>query len=524
MAAHTGQGINFAQDYNCYNDNTECIRQLTELKALGITKIRVNIISYQAQDFNHPFRDQLRLVCTTALSMGFYVIWGYKSDTLLTSGNQAAFKQACRDGATWAQSVGLSEWTCGNEEDLTSSLSASALRAALQDTCQTIKVTDGFSGVVSTAITTNVYAAWAAEVGTWSVYMKLNLHIYFAVGATGGASFDVYATTVPAALGAGNVYCGEYGVNGAQGNGRLSTAFKTDDQWVSEMYRRTKLLADNGWQSFYYFAYSVQGDANEELRWSAYRVTPAMPTPLLRRLGRVAANVISFPLTSTTSKLRYVKDAIRVRQNFASSLVFNGSSGVVSIGTESPFTGIFYCSQWIKWGGINGNFHTIFAKRDSYDVAALMFSMSINTSGVLTMDTITSFVTWNYTFPLNRWAHMVWVHDTSTNTDNLYINGILVSSQGIATFGSKTTAAMTIGSTQSGDYFNGKMGHAVIGNMTATPTSDELWYMYARGVYPGTSFRSFKFNEGSGIIAIDSSTNAVNATISGATYSTDVPI
>lgn len=224
--------------------------------------------------------------------MGFYVIWGYNAAPL-TAANQAAFKTELRKLGTWAQSVGLSEICVGNEEDLTSTLSASALRGVLQDVCQTIKQTDGFSGVVSTAITTNVYAAWAAEVATWSPYMKLDLHIYFAVGATGGASFENYATTVPTALGAGNVYCGEFGINGAAGNGRMSSAFRTDTEWIKELVRRARLLEDNGWQSYYYFADAVQGDANEELRWSAYRTTDGQYTPLYEALARKRPKYIS---------------------------------------------------------------------------------------------------------------------------------------------------------------------------------------------------------------------------------------
>lgn len=291
MAAPAGLGINFAQDFNCYSDNAECIRQLTVLKDLGINKIRINIIPWDAEFANIAFRDQLRLVATTAKSMGFYVSIGYKGNPL-TAANQASFKSAQRLGAAWAQTNNIDEWIVGNEEDLTSTLSASALRAALQDVCQTIKQTDGFTGVVSTAITTNVYSAWAAEVATWSPYMKLDLHIYFAVGATGGASFENYATTVPAALGAGNVYCGEFGVNGAAGNGRMSSAFGSDADWIREILRRMQLLIDNGWQSYYYFAYAVQGDANEELRWSAYRTSTARPTALLRRFGRRRQNVV----------------------------------------------------------------------------------------------------------------------------------------------------------------------------------------------------------------------------------------
>lgn len=283
MAAPAGLGVNFAHDYNCYNDNTECIRQLNILKDLGINKIRVNIPTYQVQNFNASFRNQLRLVCTTAKSIGFYVIWGYNAYPI-TNSNKASFKQANRDGAAWAKSVGVNEWCVGNEEDLTSTLSAAALRSTLQDVCQTIKVTDSFTGTVSTAITTNVYAAWAAEVATWSPYMKLNLHIYGGATAT---HFFNFVTNSVAALGS-NVYCGEWSCD----SGRL--AFSTDEDWVREMEHRLAFLEASGMSSYYYFAYAIQGDADEESRWSAYRSSTSKQTTLLRRIARKRQHMVAF--------------------------------------------------------------------------------------------------------------------------------------------------------------------------------------------------------------------------------------
>lgn len=289
MAAPAGLGVNFAHDYNCYNDNTECIRQLNILKDLGITKIRVNVPTYQVQSFNASFRDQLRLVCTTALAMGFYVSWGYNAFPL-NAGNIAAFKIACRAGAVWAQSVGLSEWIVGNEEDLQSATIGGSgylyadLQTQLKDVCQTIKVTDGFSGVVSTAITTNVYADWAADVANWQSYMTLDLHIY---GGKTATHFFNFVTNSVAALGS-HVYCGEWGCD----SGRL--AFSTDEDWVREMEHRLAFIEASGMSSYYYFAYAIQGDADEESRWSLYRTSTAKPTTLMRRIARKRQNMISF--------------------------------------------------------------------------------------------------------------------------------------------------------------------------------------------------------------------------------------
>lgn len=285
MSAPSGLGINIG--HTNISDIPELTRQLDVLKDVGISKIRVNMPTYLTEAQNPTYRDQLRALCTLAKSMGFYVVWGYNAFPL-NSGNVAAFKTALRSCATWMEANDIDEICVGNEEDLNTGYSQADLRTQLKDVCQTIKVTDGFSGIVSTAITTNVYAAWAADLVNWQDFMTLDLHVYFAFGATGGASFDAYAAAVPPALGS-HVYCGEFGCD----NGRL--AFSSDEAWIKEMKRRMNLLVDNGWTSYYYFAYSIGGDINEETRWSAYRgrSTPMQQTALLKRLANQRVTTVS---------------------------------------------------------------------------------------------------------------------------------------------------------------------------------------------------------------------------------------
>lgn len=209
-------------------------------------------------------------------------------------------------------------------------------------------------------------------------------------------------------------------------------------------------------------------------------------------------------------------------RDFVKSLAFSGSAGQVTLGTTNPFTGSFYISAYVLWRGANGNFHTIIAKRDSYAANGLVFSMAINTSGVLTMDTVTSFVSWGYTFPYAKWTHMLWSHNTTANTDDLYINGILSSSQGIATLGTKTDALISIGSNQATpqDFFFGNLDNFVIAS--GIPTADQAMTIYKRASYPGTVWGHYKFDEGSGTSALNSEGIGPTGVISGATYSSDV--
>lgn len=217
----------------------------------------------------------------------------------------------------------------------------------------------------------------------------------------------------------------------------------------------------------------------------------------------------------------YVTEIASYRQlvkDFGNALSFNGSSGIVTLGTANPFTGSFYFSGWINWKGLNGGFQTIFAKRDSYAADGLMFSMSlVDTTGLLAFDTVTSYVSFNYRFPVGKPTHMTWVHDTVNAKDYLYINGILTSTQNIATLGTKTDALISIGGTQSPviDVFNGEIDEVCIG--TSAPTYEEVIKMYAKYTYP-SQWSYLKFDEGTGSTATDSSGNGNNGTIITAVY------
>ena len=111
-------------------------------------------------------------------------------------------------------------------------------------------------------------------------------------------------------------------------------------------------------------------------------------------------------------------------KNFGTCLNFDGTQGQVSLGTSNPFTGSFYFSTLIKWNGLNSAYQTIFAKRDSYAANGLMFSMAlVDTTGVLIVDTVTSYINTGFKLNINKWQHLCWVHDVTNSLDKFYING-----------------------------------------------------------------------------------------------------
>lgn len=285
-SAPAGLGINIGHDASV-SDSTPAAtkeamihQQCSLIQGLGINKVRINMPNFLTQNQNVNFRNALFNFGNIAHNTyGMYVIMGYEAAPL-TAANAANFKTQMRAGAVMAASYGIDEWTVGNEEDLFSTLSATDLRTTIQDVCQTIKVTDSFPGTVSTAITTNVYdSQWKGDVGNWSAYMKLNLHIY---GIYNNAHFNSYADRVVGELGADNVYCGEFGVDGGRTN------FANDETWVKEIKRRMQRLQNKGWQSYYYFAYSVFDSSNDI--WSAFRYTDQTHTTLLWELTNSRRN------------------------------------------------------------------------------------------------------------------------------------------------------------------------------------------------------------------------------------------
>ena len=218
-----------------------------------------------------------------------------------------------------------------------------------------------------------------------------------------------------------------------------------------------------------------------------------------------------------------ISDLRPLVRDFGTSLKFNGTSSYASLGTANPFSGSFYVSMWVKWSGSTGGYQTIIAKRDSYSASGLMFSMSIATNNTMNLDTATSFVPFAYKFTVGRWTHMVWVHDKTAFTDVLYINGRSYSSNGISTMGTKITAAITIGATQSPpiDLFNGFIDEVNIGTYAATAA--QVAAMYKSSVYSfGTNWTHLKCDEGSGTTLTDSSGNGNAGTLVSTTYSSDV--
>lgn len=210
-------------------------------------------------------------------------------------------------------------------------------------------------------------------------------------------------------------------------------------------------------------------------------------------------------------------------ENYGTCLRFGGSSGVVNLGTENPFSGNFYLSVWTKWNGTNGDYQSIVAKRTSYGSSTMVFDLVLlNTTGEILFDTSTDYFATGVFLPKNRWVNIVWVHDITT-TDKMYIDGdLMYSSPHTAQLGTGTTAPITVGADQNPaqQFFNGLIDRVVIGQ--TAPEQSTVLDMSRMGNYENTQpWTILEFNEGSGSTATDSSGSENSGSISGATYVSD---
>ncbi|MDC0231057.1 LamG domain-containing protein [Aureispira] len=124
----------------------------------------------------------------------------------------------------------------------------------------------------------------------------------------------------------------------------------------------------------------------------------------------------------------------------------------------------------------------------------------------------------------NEWVHIVAVFNAG-NSIKLYLNGALVASEN-TTISSllNNNAPFLIGSLQTpGSWsWDGKLDDIFIYDKALT--SGEINTIYSGATMPVNNLQGYwNFNEGSGTIAYDQTTNGNNGTISGSTYSNDVP-
>lgn len=201
------------------------------------------------------------------------------------------------------------------------------------------------------------------------------------------------------------------------------------------------------------------------------------------------------------------------------SLVFNGTTASVTPTTMVSLTGTFDITWKSKFSdnatlrSIFGNITDPSGAKISYGASAGKFAIRVINGGTLDQSVTLS--------STNKWTTYNLVRDSS-NVVTLYENGVLKGTlySGAAQVG--TYNFDTIGRATGTSGFFGVLDEVRVYNVSHT--ASEISQMYFNNIIPRTGLMGeWLFNEGSGTTALDSSGNGNNGTITGATYTTDVP-
>ncbi len=278
--------------------------------------------------------------------------------------------------------------------------------------------------------------------------------------------------------------------------------------------------------------FTTVGGVNTTTGWTRYSqvITTSSDTQFLsvRPLcygHQGSANLImdawfdEITLTETTPVTRSTATGRLAVRDFGTSLAFNGTSDKISIGTGiSPTTAITY-SAWIKPTTPKANQRVIALYSHS--------SIRLDTNGRVAF-VIHGIVEYFGTSRLNpnSWYHIAATYDRTSV--KIYVNGVLESTTAETRAFPSTTSAGWIGTYDGGvQFFKGVIDQPCIHSNRALSAS-EVSELYYNGLTRGSALATglvgeWLFNEGSGSTAYDSSGNGNNGTITGATYSTDVP-
>jgi hypothetical protein len=220
-------------------------------------------------------------------------------------------------------------------------------------------------------------------------------------------------------------------------------------------------------------------------------------------------------------------------QPLGRSLTFNGSSTYIDIPHHSSMDlgAAITISAWIKWNG-NGTAQRIISRWSNAGVGNQQYIFGLNTSNQLSLaigggTMASTFV------PSTNWHHVVAVHDGTTGS--IYVDGEVVAQENFSITPNPGTQPTYIGAGGSALamptwVFNGNLDEVKLYNYALT--ENEITVEYNRGAAmvlgAGQSesaspsdnlIASWKFDEGTGTTAKDTSGNALDGSKSFASWS-----
>jgi hypothetical protein len=235
-------------------------------------------------------------------------------------------------------------------------------------------------------------------------------------------------------------------------------------------------------------------------------------------------DINSLTLTETIPERTAAGNRLAVR-DMGTSLSFDGVNDKVDL-TARTFSSGITLAVWFKTRTPKpgSSIELVGRSAGSSDV------FEIQASGFLRFNILTDAGALNNTagvwkFDMN-WHLAVATYDSVTGNNIIYVDGVAVSttSTTAGTLIASTNNALiwNIGSLGPSRYFKGRLDEARFWNRALSAT--EISNLYCNNIVPSGLVGEWLFDEGSGTTALDTSGNGNNGNITGATYTTDVPI
>ncbi len=217
-------------------------------------------------------------------------------------------------------------------------------------------------------------------------------------------------------------------------------------------------------------------------------------------------------------------------KNFGTCLNFAGGSNVQDVSfadsNSLDLTNTFTLMAWINPASLGAsNAGRILAKEGGGGQAYDFLMGPNNAIRVFLVNTI--YASSNNVIRLGVWQHVAVTFDKDAGGSSeikFYVNGAAAGVASRSTALTTNGLSLLLGSTSTHiRTFDGKIDEVKIFNTTLTPA--QIIDEYYKGQSSGSGLVLYtKFDEGSGTASIDSSGTQANGTITGATYSSDVPI
>lgn len=216
-------------------------------------------------------------------------------------------------------------------------------------------------------------------------------------------------------------------------------------------------------------------------------------------------------------------------RDFVTSLAFDGTGQTISVPANANLDLVttFTLSFWVKLRTYGSAGAKIMEKGTLGSNGSYLIETGTTGKVIFTIPTVANIGGNGTAIPLEKWTHVA-IRKVGT-AYSFFLNGALDQSTTNASTITPNANTLIIGrrSSTAASALNGKLDDIRIYNgtgLTDAQVSDIYYFGKIQTVNPPAANVQYRLDEGSGTTALDSSGNGNNGTITGATYSTDVPM